>query len=144
METFEGYNTERFIAKRYFSMWETDELSRRSKWFERVEHAPRELCPPLDPISEILETQVFRSSWEGTPFTTWPRISSRQDTKDERDEMTSREPQPQRVFVYRAGSWGGLLCTWPTCGRPAVTREAIEPTRVSSRRIGFDLEPNRK
>lgn len=49
-------------------------------------------------------------------------VETRQ-TEDGKGEMGSR-----------ARSWGGLLCTWPTCGTPAVTREGIEAfARISSR-----------
>ena len=61
-------------------------------------------------------------------------VETRRWTEDGKGEMGS--------FVR---SWGGLLCTWPTCWTPAVTREGIErPSHASSiltsNRIGSTLD----
>ena len=124
----------------------------RKKRFEGASraHGSRTLfaITPLIPLAKIpmLRYPVPLASYNGDPV--FRRDRTERQRTEERDLTTPRDDHKRLGRLLRLSGWfvrGGLLCTWPTCRRPTVTREGIQPTRVSSsRRIGFDLEPNRK
>lgn len=98
----------------------------------KVRQRPRVL--PFDPISELTKP----AAQERNVICFFFRRSPTQ--KGEKKDASS----PRRVFVRRREgthrSRRGLLCTWPTCGRPTVIRES----RRDATRVSLAKEPERR